>query len=106
LEWGSKLKFLQEEAKGATTEDEIPQALRSRPKLNQFQMNYWLAYQEISGSRQYTSSGVAEIPYTEKLAWLNENDITDEDERATYHQMVSALDGAYLEHFYEKSKVK
>jgi hypothetical protein len=98
--------MLLETAKGATTEEELPYALRSRPSLNQFQAEYWRAYQEISGSRQYTASGVAEIPYLSKLAWLDENGVFDEDERRDTLQAITELDSTYLEHFYEKNKVK
>lgn len=95
-----------EQAKQATTLEEIPLCIRNRPVLSQFQLPYWNFYQELTGSRQYTSSGVADIPYTEKVAWLNENDIQDPDDRRTYLQMIAILDATYLEHFYEKSKVK
>jgi hypothetical protein len=64
---------------------------------------YWQAYLELTGSRQFTSAGVADIPYSEKVHWLNENEINDPDERNDFKQMITALDGAYLEHYYKKS---
>jgi hypothetical protein len=97
---------LQEIADVATTEEEIPQTLRSRPKLTQFQIPYWQAYQEITGSRQFTSSGVAEIPYLTKVKWLDENEVFDQDERNDFMYMFNLLDSTYLEDFYEKNKVK
>lgn len=72
----------------------------------QFQIPYWKAYQDITGSRQYTASGIADIPYSEKVSWLNENDIDDPDERADFLYMISILDATFLEHYYEKNKVK
>jgi hypothetical protein len=69
-------------------------------------MPYWIAYQDIAGSRQYTSSGVADIPYSEKITWLDENGITDIDERKDYLQIISSLDSEYLKDYYEKHKVK
>jgi hypothetical protein len=97
---------LKEIAEGATTEEDIPHALRSRPVLNQFQLYYWNSFQEISGSRQFTASGVADIPYPTKLTWLNENEVDDPDDRRDCLQMIGLLDSIYTEHFYEKSKVK
>ena len=98
------MKLLNDEAKGATTEEEIPYALRNRPVLNQFQAVYFNAYNELAGSRQYTSAGSAEIPYSEKINWLDENEIFDPDERRDYLQMVSVLDGIYLEDQFKKSQ--
>jgi hypothetical protein len=97
---------LQEQAEGAITEEDIPYALRNRPQLNQFQFAYWKAYQELSGSRQFTQSGVAEIQYVQKVAWLNENEIDDQDERRDYLMMIGILDGEYLADHYEKSKIR
>lgn len=95
---------MNEQAEGATCEDEIPYALRNRPKLNQFQQVYFDAYNEISGSRQYHSAGAAEIPYSEKILWLDENGIFDPDERRDYLQMISVLDGVFLEEQFKKSQ--
>lgn len=63
-------------------------------------------YNEISGSRTFTPSGVAEIPYPTKIVWLNENWIDDPDDRRDYLYMVGVLDGFYLNHYYEKNRVK
>lgn len=101
LQWGGKLKFLNDIAKGAVTEDEIPYALRNRPSLNQFQRCYYDMFMDLSGSRQFTASGVAEIPYHFKIMWLDENDILDPNERKDHLSMVAMLDGAYLKHFYK-----
>jgi hypothetical protein len=97
---------LLEQAKEATCEDEIPFALRNRPVLNQFQVVYWVAFQELTDSRQYTSAGIAGIPYIPKIAWLDENGIVDPDDRRDYLRMISVLDSVFTEHHYEKSKVK
>lgn len=96
--------MLKEQAALAETEEEIPFALRNRPVLDQFQQWYWNAYQEIAGSRNYTSAGAAEIPYSEKIKWLNENDVDDPDDRKDYIFMISAIDGAYLDYHYSKNK--
>lgn len=61
-------------------------------------------YQDITGSRQFTQSGVAEIPYSAKILWLDENGIVDQDERNDYLEIVTALDSSYLDDFYKKNK--
>lgn len=96
--------MLRKEAEGATTDEEIPPALRNRPILNQFQTVYWKMYRDITGSRQFTQSGVAEIPYSAKILWLDENGVFDQDERNDCLQIVTAIDSAYLEDFYKKNK--
>jgi len=98
--------MLQEQAKLAVTEEEIPKSLRNRPVLDQFESPYWFAYQELAGSRQFTPGGAADIPYTQKVAWLDENGIDDQDDRNDYMQIITAIDASYLEYYYEKSKVK
>ena len=91
-------------AEKATTEDKIPKALRSRPVLTQYQKEYWEAYRALASSRQFTSSGIAEIPYSEKILWLDENEIWDRDMRRDFMQMITMLDGVYTEDFYKKQK--
>jgi hypothetical protein len=99
------LEFLENLARNAETEEDIPLSIRNRPILNQYQILYWRAYMELADSRQYTSAGVASIPYTVKIAWLDENEVFDQDERNDYLGMIFLLDAAYLEHYYEKTKV-
>ena len=98
------MKLLNDEARGAACEEEIPYALRNRPKLNMFQQVYFDAYNDLSGSRQYHSAGAAEIPYSEKIKWLNENGIDDPDERRDFIQLLSVLDGIFLEEQFKKSQ--
>lgn len=62
-------------------------------------------YSELTGSRQFTSAGIAEIPYLVKVAWLDENGIDEPDDRRDYIQVCTALDRAYLSNYYEKRKV-
>lgn len=88
----------------ATSEEDIPKALRSRPVLSPMEQHYWTMYHAISGSRNYSSAGPLSIPYSVKLLWLDENEIEDKDERKDYLYMIEEIDGAYLDHFYEKSK--
>jgi hypothetical protein len=91
-------------AKNAETEEDIPISIRNRPRLDQFEQDYWQAYLDLSGSRQFTSAGVAEIPYKAKIAWLDEHEIYDPDERRDYFKIITHIDNAFLEHYYEKNK--
>lgn len=59
----------------------------------------------MGGSRQYTASGIAEIPYSEKVLWLDENGITCPDERRDFLEMIKVLDDKCLGDYYEKNKV-
>lgn len=101
MEWGPKEEFL---VKQAAQGVDVP-ALRKKPKLTYIQSLYLFAFNQISGSRQYTFSGSAEIPYSEQILWLNENDVTDKDDRDTYLKMIQALDSAYIEFQHKKNKV-
>jgi hypothetical protein len=81
---------------------ETPTALKNKPVLNQWEMLYWEMYSDITGSRQWTAGGPAEIPYPVKILWLDENHIFDRQDREDYLLVVRALDNAYLEHVAEK----
>jgi len=95
------MDFLLEIAAGAETEEDIPQCLRTRPVLNQFQEPIYTMYRDLSGSRGFASSGVLEIPYHVKVLWLDENEVDDKDDRRNYLILLATLDGAYLKHYYD-----
>ena len=63
-------------------------------------------YMDITGSRQWTAGGPAEIPYPVKIQWLDENNILDEQEREDFLTMVRVIDSAYLEHIAKKMEKK
>ena len=81
---------------------ETPKALLSQPSPSRWDRVYWNAFQELSGSRSWTFAGPAEIPYTTKIAWLDENQIRNEDDRADVLGVLGALDDHYLDHVYDK----
>ena len=63
-------------------------------------------YQTLQGSRNWTAGGPTEIIYSEKIKWLDENDVFDEDERDEHLSVISQLDGAYLEYCAKKVENK
>jgi len=75
---------------------ETPKALKDRPSPTQFSIDYWKAFQELSSSRHWTQGGPTEIPYLAKLAWLDESEIFDKDERADYLHVIQALDSEFI----------
>lgn len=100
LTWGNNIEFLNKVAAGAKTEEEVPECLRTRPVLSQYQEPVYNMYMELTGSRVYTSNGMAEIPYYVKVLWLDENEVHDKDDRNYYLYLLAAIDSAYLKHFY------
>lgn len=79
-----------------------PAALLNRPQLDHWEQAYWDAYVAVQGSRQYTFSGPAEIPYPCKIQWLDENNITDPETREDYLDCITAIDRAYIDHCNKK----
>lgn len=63
-------------------------------------------FQQLSGSRNYTMGGPTEIIYSEKIKWLDENNVDDPDDRDDFLNVVSQLDNAYLEHSAKKAEKK
>jgi hypothetical protein len=61
-------------------------------------------YTDLTGSRQWTAGGPAEIPYPVKILWLDENGIFDQQDREDYLHMLRNLDNAYLAYVAKKSE--
>ena len=75
----------------------MPPAIKNKPELDSVEQAYWDAYTEIAGSRQWTSSGPAEIPYPIKIMWLDENHIFDPLTREDFLIVLKAIDQTYLD---------
>jgi hypothetical protein len=80
---------------------EVP-ALLHRPKISPDQIPYWDAFQDLTGSRQWTQAGPTSIPYSSILLWLDENLVHDVDERADYIKVIQQVDAGYLTIQYAK----
>lgn len=55
---------------------EKPAALVNRPELNERWRYPHLVWSELSGSRNYTAGGVAEIPFSEFYLWAVAHEYT------------------------------
>ena len=74
----------------------------TRPCPTQWSIGYWLAFQELNSSRNWTQGGATEILYLAKLAWLDENLVWDKDDRDDYLFIINQLDIEYLKQFETK----
>lgn len=99
LTWGSKIESLKQIARDS---GETPVALANRPSLNQFTQPYFAAYQLVRRGRTWTQAGPADIPPPVLYQYLDEQHITDWDERALFVDIIYALDDTYLEHSAKK----
>jgi hypothetical protein len=101
LEWGSKekLDFL----KTLQQQGVEPFALKNKPKLVPWAVEYYRAFHTLSSSRPMGMGGVGPIPISEVLAYFEVFEVRDPDERETYVTMIQALDSVYLQKQSERS---
>lgn len=78
--------------------------MRDRPVLDERQVYYYNAYQQMSGSRSVGMGGALPIPVSEILAFCNLFYISGLSERERLFKYVHRLDSAYLDHAAEKAK--
>jgi len=83
---------------------ETPHALLHRPTPNPEDIPYWNAFQDLTGSRQWTQAGPASIPFQTIILWLDENLVYDVDDRADYIRVIQQIDAGYLNIQYAKLK--
>jgi len=83
---------------------ETPAALLNRPIPSEDALPYWQAFQTLTGSRQWTQAGPLSIPYPTVINWLNENFVSEPDDREDYLQIIQQLDSVYLDIQYAKLK--
>lgn len=79
-------------------------ALQNRPRITQWTIGYWEAFQVLSSSRLVHQGGIGPIPLSEMVAYMNATNLVDVDERLTMIRMIQALDKVYVKHI--NSKVK
>lgn len=79
-------------------------ALQNRPTLTQWVVEYWEAFQLLSGSRATFQGGVGPIPISEIVAYMEAAYITDADERLRMIKMIQSLDTVYVKHVNEKAR--
>lgn len=76
-------------------EGELPGPLADRPEIDETIADAWRAFSEAGRDRQAGGVGPGPIPYTSVVRWLDENGITDRDDRETIRQLVFAADDEY-----------
>lgn len=99
LEWGGKLEFLKTLEEQGTKVD----ALRNRPRLKAWNLDYYNAFNVLSSSRPSGMGGVGPIPLSEILAYFSIFEIHDPDDRVTYITMMQSLDSVYLSHINKRT---
>jgi len=83
----------------------VPQSFLDQPELTQESAPYYLAFNEVSTSRQM-GMGLGHIPYSEITGYLNENDIDHPEDRKRYRKFIVLLDNLYVKKSNEKSENK
>lgn len=82
------------------------QALQNRPYLSRWVIEYWDAFQILSGSRLLHQAGIGPIPLTELAAYMDVTYLYDVDERLKFIKMIQALDSVYVSFINDKAKRK
>jgi len=67
------------------------------------QLAAWDMFNGLMDSRQIGFSGPGYIPLSEKREWLDENGITDPDDRAELLEMIAEMDSAYRKYLDAKN---
>lgn len=79
-------------------------ALKNRPRLTMWTLEYWDAFQVLSGSRLVHQGGIGPIPLSEMVAYMDATHLVDVDDRLRFIKMIQALDKVYVKHVNEKAK--
>lgn len=82
---------------------EVP-ALQNRPKLSQWVIEYWEAFQVLGNSRIPHQGAIGPIPLTEIVAYMDAIYLSDVDERLKLIMMIQSLDRVYVKHVNDKAK--
>lgn len=76
------------------SEGQVPGPLADRPEVDETIADAWRAFREAGRDRQ-CGVGLGPIPYTSILRWMDEEGITDRNERETLKVLVLAADDEY-----------
>lgn len=101
MEWGPQREFLNTLQQ---TTGEIPKALKDRPSLSKWTVQYYSAFNVLSDSRQIGQGGIGPIPLSEMKAYMEMFEVSNLDERERFAKMVRALDRVYIKHVNMKLK--
>lgn len=75
-------------------EGELPGPLADRPEIDETIADAWRAFSEAGRDRQ-SGMGLGPIPYSSVVRWLDENGITDQEDREAIRELVFAADDEY-----------
>ncbi len=102
MKYGEHLKFFLdiEEESGKT----LP-PLQEEPDLCPWLIEYWRIWKTLTFSRQI-GFGVGYIPYSEIICYLNEKEISDEEERDRIIDIIQMLDCVYVKEANKKKPKK
>lgn len=81
---------------------EVPQALKDKPTLHPWLGMYYEAFVTLVNTRPIYQGGFGHIPFSEITSMATECGQTDEEDRALFITMITALDRAYVAYVNEK----
>lgn len=82
-----------------------PDALK-RPPPSEEDDVYYVGFCILGGRRLYSQVGPQPLPLTEILAYIDELDVTDVDEREEYLDILTDLDSAEMDHISKRVRKK
>jgi hypothetical protein len=82
-----------------------PDSLSNRPTLKELWITPYNVWRELSGSRNYTAGGLAEIPFSEFFLWALAHRYSL-DEMASMWEDVHVIDVEWLSLKFEKDKLE
>jgi len=80
-------------------------AIDDMPDLPSDAAQFWIAFIELSGSRE-SGFDAGPIHYRTITDWLNENGIHDEDERQEYRHFINFIDNLFLKDHRERVEIE
>ena len=79
-------------------------ALKERPRLTPWIIEYWEGFQVLGSSRKTHQGGIGPIPLSEIAVYMDTMAIRDIDERLKFIRMIQSLDRIYVKHINAKAK--
>jgi len=81
----------------------LPSAIENKPEPFSDAIEYWVAFNELSSSRQ-SGMSIGHIPYNQISAYMTENDIVSAEERQRFRQIVTSVDNEFVKIQQQKSE--
>lgn len=74
------------------------------PEVPDYLSHFWEAFIRLSRRRVNTGFAVSGIPYSDIVAWMDEEGYETEEERDAFVSIIDELDGTYIQFLHDKSK--